>query len=135
MLKNLKIYGDQIFEASKPLGQMPAFLKKAGAEEAIKGPGGGPRGKTPSDQKPDCWIIENIKNPFLPAEFDFIRFFPSGSFEMSLTISPRNSRKFYGKWELGNSSDVFQLGNDPNGFKLSGVKMIFSTFGATSTFQ
>lgn len=135
MLKNLKIYEDKIFEASKPLGEMPAFLKKAGAVEDFAG-GGGPRtpGKPSSDPKPNCWIIKNIKNPFMPAEFDFIRFFPSGSFEMSLTISPKNARRFGGKWESGNSSDVFQLGNS-NGFKLSGVKMIFSTFGSLQTYQ
>jgi hypothetical protein len=134
-MKHLKIFETHLFEETKSLGQMPTFLKKAGAKEAIKGPGGGPRVKTSSDEKPNCWIIENIKNPFGPSEFDFIRFFPGGLFEMALTISPKNPRKFYGKWELGNSSDIFQLGNDPNGFKLSGVKMIFSTFGALQTYQ
>ena len=132
MLKNLKIYEQQVFEASKVLGQMPSFLKSAGAKEDRKVFSVGAdlaqqslSGK--KDNDPNCWSVK-VQSPFKSDSKITIFFFPEGNFEFTTAIG--SGGKYTGKWQTGSSSDEFRIGRS---FILKGVKMMFTTFGGMQT--
>jgi len=111
---------ESINEAAKPLPDMPAFLKTAGAKPQHVQYGGPP----PKDQTPNAWVIDDISNPQNPKDTWRIDFSPKGTFHTSanggkgLTFLTSG-----GKWKA-NSTGTFTIGRKT----IEGVDITFTTF-------
>jgi hypothetical protein len=118
-MKNLIAY-EAINEAAKPLPDMPAFLKAAGAKpQHVKL--GGPWTK---DQTPNAWAIDGIPHPQSPKDTWEIYFFPAGTFRTSATgAKDLTFLTSGGKWKA-NSTGTFTIGDKT----IKGVDMTFTSF-------
>jgi len=125
MLNNIKSYGEELNEAAASLPKMPAFLKAAGAKEAVAH--GGPWSP---DKKPNHWEIE-VKNPtgtsFSSYETFRVSFYPTSATEgnWSADIFPKNKTgnynklSFTGKYKASGSAKANLFGKVISGVELT----------------
>lgn len=125
MLNNIKSYGEELNEAAASLPKMPAFLKAAGAKEAVAH--GGPWSP---DKKPNHWEIEvsnTLGTSFSTYKTFKARFYPTSATEGTWSVDvfpknkPANSNKlsFTGKYKTSGSAKANLFGK-----ALSGVELI-----------
>lgn len=127
-MKHLRVFEEASVNEAAELGQMPAFLKAAGAKP----------GKSPSspgewlaqgkpERKDDCWVLE-VPSPFKKDQTIGIHFFPNKNF--SFTTGIGLGARYQGTWQEGSASDIFKFGQSSS---IKGVKMTFTGFGGMVT--
>ena len=123
-MKNLIPY-EAINEAAKPLPDMPAFLKAAGAKEKTLQLGG----LMLTNQPPNAWGWE-VQSPTVDKKWE-INFWPNGSFITFIT--PKDAKGPFtteGKWKADPSS-TFKMGKTT----IKGVAMTITTLMSPSTYM
>lgn len=130
MLNNIKSYGEELNEAASPLPKMPAFLKAAGAKEAVAH--GGPW--TPK-KSPTHWEIEinnTLGTAFSTYKTFIVDFYPTSATEGTWTanlfpkfrMGNNNKLLFAGKYKTSGSGKANLFGRALSGVELTSTDIL-----------
>ena len=125
MLNNIKSYGEGINEAAATLPKMPAFLKAAGAKEAVD-----IRGPYQENRTPTHWVVTvgNMFGTIFSTNKEFtIAFYPNGTWEAGISpafkLYNANMLSFNGKYKALASAKSNFFGRKITGVEITSTNI------------